>query len=122
MSVLNTLLDCMPGEEFLTNSLQYEVVFTLGTKPIKKGRLLIFKRVHYHIQITILNTKNERESFEIPMPFNVEEYPEENLIYFDYRLHNLFDQTTQTKLNNTKLGYTHPSQFLNKILEIQTLA
>jgi hypothetical protein len=37
-------------------------------------------------------------------------------------LHNLFDQTTLAKLNNTKLGYTHPSQFFNKILEIQTLA
>lgn len=121
MPILSTLLDSIPGDNFLTNSLQYDLVFTLGSKTLKKGRLLLFKRVHYHIQITILNSKNERESFEIPIPFNIEEYPEEHLIYFDYRLHNLFDNETLKKLNNTKLGYTHPSHFLNKILEIQTL-
>lgn len=121
MSIINTYLDYIPGEEFLTKSLQYELLFQLDKKTIKKGRLLIFKRVHYHILITLLTPKNEQEKFEIPIPLHVEDYPEEKLIYFDYRLHNLTNNDITKKKLNTNANYLQPSQFFNKILEIQTL-
>lgn len=122
MSVTNTVLDFIPGEEFFTKSLQSPVQFTLGSKTIKQGRLIIFKRTHYYIQITLLNSKNIKESFEIPIPFKTDYYPDEGLIFFDYRNVSLagINQEIGTLMSSFKLKNTSPSQYFNKILEIKT--
>lgn len=123
MSVTNTILDFMPGEEFFTKSLQYPVIFTLGKKIVKQGRLIIFKRTHYYIQITLLNSKNIKESFEIPIPFNTDHYPDEGLMYFDYRCRSLISNNNEEAdqlINNYKVKNINPSQYYNKILEIKT--
>jgi hypothetical protein len=122
MSVTNTILDFMPGEEYFTKSLQYPISFTLGKKIVKQGRLIIFKRTHYYIQITLLNSKNVRESFEIPIPFKAEYYPNEGLIFFDYRLISLVGNNSEAEqlVKDFKVKNTNPSQYYNKILEIKT--
>ena len=122
MSVTNTVLDSIPGEEFFTKSLQCNIAFILGKKTIKQGRLIIFKRVHYYVQITLLNNKGIKETFEIPIPFTTEHYPHENLMYFDYRLVALAgnNDSVNDKLKQYRNGNTNPSQYYNKILEIQT--
>jgi hypothetical protein len=102
--------------------LQYPITFTLGSKTIKQGKLLIFKQTHYYIQITILNLKNQKETFEIPIPFKIEEYVHEGLAYFDYRVKALTgrNETLENQLLKTKIKNTTPSQYFNKILEIKT--
>jgi len=122
MSVTNTILDFMPGEEYFTKSLQYPITFTLGKKVLKQGRLIIFKRTHYYIQITLLNSKNVKESFEIPIPFKTDSYPNEGLMYFDYRLRSLVGSNYQAEqlVNDFKVKNVNPSQYYNKILEIKT--
>lgn len=122
MSVTNTVLDFMPGEEYFTKSLQSPIVFTLGKKIIKQGRLIIFKRTHFYIQITLLTSKNNKESFEIPIPFNTDYYPNEGLMYFDYRNRSLIgnNEEINSVLNNYKVKNVNPSQYYNKILEIKT--
>ena len=122
MSVTNTILDFMPGEEYFTKSLQCPVVFTLGKKIIKQGRLIIFKRTHFYIQITVLNSKNTKESFEIPIPFKTDYYPNEGLMYFDYRCRSLTGSNSEAELltNSYKVKNVNPSQYYNKILEIKT--
>ena len=122
MSVTNTILDFIPGEEFFTKSLQSPVLFTLGNKTIKQGRLIIFKRSHYYIQITLLNSKSIKESFEIPIPFKTDYYPDEGLIFFDYRNVSLAGNNQEASLlmNSFKLKNTSASQYFNKILEIKT--
>ncbi len=111
----------MPGEEYLTQMLQSPIKFTLGQKTIKQGRLLIFKRTHYYIQVTLINSKNVKESFEIPIPFRTEHYPSEGLIYFDYRLTSLvgLDEDLLNQIQSIKIKNINPSQYYNKILEIQ---
>jgi hypothetical protein len=113
----------MPGEEYFTKALQYPMTFTLGKKVIKQGRLIIFKRTHYYIQITLLSTKNTKESFEVPIPFYTEDYPHEGLMYFDYRLRSLAGNNSEVneQLNNYKVKNINPSQYYNKILEIRTI-
>ena len=76
--------DHVPGEHFLVKWLQEQVVFDLNGKIVKQGRLLLFRRVHYYIQIALLNPKNVRENFEIPIPFRVEYHDQDKLLYFDY--------------------------------------
>lgn len=103
------------GELFLRDNLQKPVKFMLGNKTLKFGRLLLFRKNHFFIQLTILNDKNQKENFEIPFPFKIELYKNEGLVYFDYRV--------------TALGVTAPfilkkvsSSYFNKILEIQFAA
>lgn len=121
MSISNTYIDAYPGEEFFTKSLQSHIVFTLGKKILKQGRLIIFKQQHYYIQLTLLSSKNIRETFEIPIPFLTESYPLEKLIYFDYRLRTLAENNDDISNRLTKINIknTIPSQYYNKILEIK---
>lgn len=121
ISVASTFLEELPGEAFLTRSLQTPIKFTLGQKIIKQGRLVLFKRAHYYLHITLLTSKNIKESFEIPIPFKVEEYMHEGLAYFDYRLQGLcgLQEEINQKLSKAKIKNINPSQYYNKILEIQ---
>ena len=121
INVSNTYLDQIPGEDFFTKSLQTPITFNLGSKTLRKGRLIIFKRSHFFIQVSLLSSKNSIETFEIPIPFKTEYYPEENLIYFDYRLNAFtdYDEDIQDTIRY-QVSKNTPSQYLNKILEIQT--
>lgn len=121
ISVASTFLEELPGEAFLTRSLQAPIKFTLGQKVIKQGRLVLFKRAHYYLHITLLTSKNVKESFEIPIPFKVEEYRHEGLAYFDYRLQGLcgLQEEINNRLARVKIKNVNPSQYYNKILEIQ---
>jgi hypothetical protein len=121
ISVTSTFLEEIPGETFLTRHLQSPIKFILGQKIIKQGRLVIFKRTHYYLHITLLTSKNNKESFEIPIPFKVEEYIHEGLAYFDYRIQGLCGLTEEInkRLSKVKIKNINPSQYYNKILEIQ---
>jgi len=121
ISVASTFLEEIPGEGFLTRALQAPVKFILGQKTVKQGRLVLFRRTHYYIHITLLTSKSAKESFEIPIPFKVEEYQHEGLAYFDYRMQGLggLNSELNEKLSKTKIKNINPSQYYNKILEIQ---
>jgi hypothetical protein len=121
ISITSTYLDSLPGEDYFTQYLQSPIVFTLGKKIIKQGRLILFKKAHFYIQITLLNNKNIKEVFEIPIPFKTEEYRKEGLMFFDYRLESLCTKNSvqETKIKNITIKNTSPSHYYNKILEIQ---
>jgi hypothetical protein len=121
ISVASTFLEKIPGELFLERHLQAPIKFILGQKIIKQGKLILFKRAHYYLYITLLTSKNNKESFEIPIPFRVEEYVHENLAYFDYRLQGLcgLNKEINQKLIKIKIKNINPSQYYNRILEIQ---
>ena len=121
ISVASTYLEELPGEAFLTRHLQSPIKFTLGEKIIKQGRLVLFKRAHYYLHITLMTDKSNKESFEIPIPFRVEEYFHEGLAFFDYRLQGLLGLKSEfnEKLSKVRIKNTNPSQYYNKILEIK---
>lgn len=106
-------LTSAPNEQALVTFLQKPVNFYLKSKLIKSGRLILFRKVHYSIQISILNNKqNNKENFEIPIPFHVEYYQDENLLYFDYRVKSL-------NVKSLPIVYKKPSSnYFDKILEI----
>ena len=121
ISVASTFLEEIPGEAYLQRHLQTPIKFTLGHKVVKQGRLVLFKRAHYYLHITLLTSKSNKESFEIPIPYKVEEYPHEGLAYFDYRLQGLcgLNEELNLRLGKVKIKNINPSQYYNKILEIQ---
>jgi hypothetical protein len=124
INVSNIYIEEMPWENFFTQNLQTPISFTLGSKTLRKGRLIIFKRSHFFIQVSLMTTKKAQEIFEIPIPFKTEYYHQENLIYFDYRINSLFGndmpENTIEALERQMIKNT-PSQYLNKILEIQAI-
>jgi len=107
--------DQVPGEPFLVSCLQKNLTFSINNKTIKQGKLILFRRVHYFIQIALMSDKNQRENFEIPIPFKVENYFDDGLLYFDYRLKSL--QVEELPKIPAKVS----SIYFNKILEIQTI-
>ena len=60
---------------------------------------------------------------KIPIPFYIENYPHEKLIYFDYRFRALAgnDTSISQRLQNVTIKNINPSQYYNKILEIKTI-
>lgn len=108
-------LQQIPGEDFLTNCLQKNVSFSVNSKALKRGRLLLYKRLHYFLQISILSEKGARENFDIPIPFKIESYKDEGLCYFDYRLKSL--EVESIPLIKEKVS----SIYFDKILEIQII-
>ena len=102
----------IPGDAFLRDCLQKTLTFSINNRVIKKGKLILFRRVHYFIQIALQAENKLRENFEIPIPFQVEEYREEGLLYFDYRPSSL--KVAALPLISNKVSST----YFNKILEI----
>ena len=103
------------GEAFLTECLQKQITFRVNEKVVKKGRLILCRRNHFFIQVTLLSDKHTKENFEIPFPLKVESYDKEGLMYFDYRVNSL--NLTIPLSSKKKVS----SSYFNKILEIQTL-
>lgn len=107
--------DQIPGEQFLVQCLQKNVSFSINNRVIKRGRLLLFKRFHYFIQIALLTERGTRENFDVPIPFKIEEHLEEGLLYFDYRVKSL--EVENLPIITDKIS----SIYFDKILEIQII-
>jgi hypothetical protein len=118
-----SVIEYIPGEQYFIDALQSNLTFVLGKKQVKTGRLILFKRAHFHIVFTILNGRNNKENFEIPIPFKIEHYPDENIMYFDYRIHSLAgnNKDIEDRLNAVKIRGNIPTQYYNKILEITSI-
>ena len=112
---INFTTDQVPGEPFLISSLQKRLAFSLKDKVVKRGKLLLFKRVSFHIQISLLTDKNIKENFEIPIPFRVESHEKEGLMYYDYRLESL--NTSVFPIIPEKVS----SSYFNRILEVSVI-
>jgi len=106
-------LDHVPGEYFFISCLQKNINFLIDNKTIKRGRLLLFRRTHYFIQLTLMSDKGTKENIDVPIPFKIEDYSDEGLIYFDYRTKSLEVEAIP------RIPEKVTSTYFDKILEIQ---
>jgi hypothetical protein len=90
-------------------------------KQYRKGKLLLFKQNNYHIEFTVRKNDIDIKRFEIPIPFAIERWDEEGLIYFDYRLKTLSKKNAALFERLSKLPVDGKNKFYDKILEIQIL-
>ena len=106
-------------EDVLIRLLQKNINLSFNNKPYKKGKLILFKQNNYYLELTIEKNNKENKRIELPTPFNIELWENDNLIYFDYRF------PTLAKSNNElrKLLYGLPQEgnnrFYDSILEIE---
>ena len=105
---------------FFTDFLQRNLTFTIGNKTIKKGKLIIYRKSHFCIQFVLANTKNSKETIELPIPYNTEYHANDKLFYFDYRIKTLSNNNkdVEERLRAIKIKNVTPSQYYDKIVEI----
>lgn len=108
-------------EQLFLSLLQRKIKIYLKNKLYKEGRLLLFRQLHYHIELSIKNRKGDIKSFEIPIPFKTEEWRDDQLIYFDYRIEVLSNGNKELISMLKSLPKKGNSKFYDTILEIQYL-
>ena len=108
-------------EFVLKDLLQKDLKLSINNKQYRKGKLLLFKQNNYHIELTVRKNETDIKRFEIPIPFAIEKWNDDGLVYFDYRLLTLAknNDTIYKMLKN--LPTEGNNKFYNKILEIQVI-
>lgn len=51
--------------------LQKNVVFNIGTKSVRKGKLLLFNIKDYYLKFIIKTSKGVNKTYEIPYPYDI---------------------------------------------------
>jgi len=102
----------IPGDSFLMSCLQKNIKVSINGKLLKKGKLLLFRRFHFFIQITMQTEKNAKENIDLPYPFKTENYKHDGLLFYDYRIKSLNVE------HLPKLPTKVSSVYFDKILEI----
>jgi hypothetical protein len=110
-------------EHVLKEQFQKQLEFELNGRVYKKGKLVLFRLDTYNnnYEVSFMFDKpntDKVENFKVPYPFQYEYYPEDDHIFFDYRLNTL---TNDNALSDRirKLTENYPvSKYFDKILKI----
>jgi len=116
MSINGTII-----EEACKFLLQKKVSLEFGNKIYKQGKLILFYQKNFYIVFIMDTPRKEREKIEIPIPYGVEIYEEDDLIYFDYRVKTLAKLAPE--IENYLRVYpskTSNNKFWDSILTINT--
>lgn len=112
-------------DSILKKYFQKQVELLVDDNPIKQGQFLLFRNLLYHNNYFFelhIRRKGKIDSIKIPYPFGIEEYPEEGLIFLDYRNKTLLKNQPALLTKLQSFIDTQPndkSKFYNKILEIR---
>lgn len=111
-------------EEILKNHFQRQFEFELDGKIFKRGRLVLFridlKSNNYDVLWMFKTSSEKLENFRTPIPYDVEYYPDESEIFFDYRIKTLVKGNTglSNKLKKLASKYS-PSKYFDSIVTIR---
>lgn len=114
-------------EKIFEKYFQKTISLSIKDEQIKKGKFLLIKNCiignNYFYELTIERVK-KLDLVRIPYPFEIEEHPEDNLLFLDYRLSSLF-RNNKKLLNEmaqwceTKTDLKSANKMFNNILEIK---
>jgi len=107
-------------ESYFLPYLQQSINITINDKPLKSGKLLLFKHDEYHIHLSLQDIKTEKiRNFEMPFPFKVEYWKNENILFLDYRNQSLTkNKQICDAIDNEFNKLNMKNRFYNKILVI----
>lgn len=112
-------------EEILRPHFQKTLNIVIDNQIYKSGKFVVFQTsqllnyffLEFHIQ-----TDKKIEVVKIPYPFDVDNYEDEGLIYFDYRINTMTKNKKITQrlqdFAKTQEGSTQ-NKFYNKIIELE---
>lgn len=73
--------------ECMKNLLLKQVVFTIGEKSVRKGKLLLFTSDNYYVKFVLQTNKNINKNYEIPYPYKVTH--NDMFVRFSYKISDL---------------------------------
>ena len=123
---MNFLTSSEKIEKRFEKYFQKVAVISIRDETIKKGKFLLIRNCilgNNFFYEFILEKAKKQDTFKIPYPFGVEEYPDENLIYLDYRFSTLCNnnpdlvETVESWVST--LDLKAPNKLVNSILEIK---
>lgn len=107
-------------EDNLSDFLLRDIIFFIDDKkPIKKGKLILFKFKEFHFSFTIKNHKDEHRVYEIPYPYKWER--EDNSITFSYNVEDLFPNGSDSQLRAKFLDTSSCDKLYNSYLVLSAL-
>lgn len=122
---MNFLTSSEKIERIFEKYFQKTICLSIRDEHIKRGKFLLIKNCiignNYFFELTIERSK-KLDLLRLPYPFLIEEYPEENLMYMDYRISalvknkkNLLDDVASLV---KKIDVKNPNKLFNNILQI----
>lgn len=107
-------------EQAVSKLLQTNVVFSLDTKTLKKGKLILFCIKDFFCIFTLISEeKNKKIVYEIPYPFSLNENSKK--IIFDYTLSTFCRNNENLSFLVKKINHGKPSKFFNKKITISSI-
>lgn len=79
--------------------LQKNIRIESKNKIFKQGKLILFYQKNFYLTLVMQTQKKKDEKIELPIPFDVEFYKKDNLVYFDYRIKTLAKYAPEIETN-----------------------
>lgn len=79
--------------------LQKNITIDIKNKTYKQGKLILFYQRNFYLTFVMDTPKKDKEKIEIPIPYGIEMYEDENLVYFDYRIKTLAKHAPEIETN-----------------------
>ena len=108
-------------EKAISNHLQKTIQFSIETKILKKGKLILFCIKDFFCVFTLLceEKKNKRIIYEIPYPFDMQVLS--NKLVFDYTLSTFCKVNKELSTAISALSIKKPAKIFNKKITITPL-
>ena len=107
-------------EKDLTNLLLRDIVIYINpAKPLKQGKLKLFKVKDFYFSLTLENSKGDLKQYEIPYPF--ESTLCDNHILFDYRINNFAKNNEYINFKTKILNFKKKSKMYNNIVVLSAV-
>jgi len=100
-------------EELIKPFLLTDITFTLESKKLKQGKLILFAIRDFFCVFTIFDpVKNKKTAYEIPYPFNIEVTPNE--LIFNYTIEAFSEKSVDIKEKLKTTKFKKVSKMFNK--------
>jgi len=107
-------------ENDLTNLLLRDIVIYINpAKPLKQGKLKLFKIKDFYFSLTLENNKGDLKHYEIPFPF--ESTVGDRHIEFDYRIDKFSKNNEFVHFKTKVLNFEKKSKMYNNIVVLSAV-
>ncbi len=107
-------------EDDLTKLLLRDIIiFNNPNKPLKKGKLKLFKVKEFYYVLTLENDKKELKEYELPYPYKTSF--KNNTINFDYMLENFHKNNDFVEFKCKVLNFKKKSKLYNTVVVLSAV-
>ena len=107
-------------EKDLTDLLLRDIIIYINPlKPLKRGKLKLFKVKDFYFSLTLENSKGDLKQYEIPYPF--ESTLCDRHILFDYRINNFAKNNEYINFKTKILNFKKKSKMYNNIVVLSAV-